>query len=248
MPSNKWGGSWRSSSWQSSRSSHWQQPWHSRPQGKWTCPNCEESNWLTHSWCHGCHAHSTELLAGKEEDISRMKKRTTDNRSLAKQIVTSEGWTEREEKRISKIEEELEESRKALVLRKADYHLELAKVTSLKEALQKEEALQMNIASSEVQKSSQAFDGHLPSSGSHSHCAGTCTPCKFFRSQRGCKHGTLCELCHFPHGELTLSAIRKSQKRAGLKKRDSQFLRIPVECTLTHVNEEEDTTRGTVID
>jgi chromosome segregation ATPase len=74
-----------------------------------------------------------------EEDISRMKKRTTDNRSLAKQIVTLEGWTEREEKRISKIEEELEESRKALVLRKADYHLELAKVTSLKEALQKEE-------------------------------------------------------------------------------------------------------------
>ena len=55
-----------------------------------------------------------------EEDISCMKRRTTDNRSLAKQIVLFKGWTEREEKRISKIEEELEESRKALELWSGD--------------------------------------------------------------------------------------------------------------------------------
>jgi hypothetical protein len=78
--------------------------------------------------------HKLKLIA----EINGLKKKTTDTRSLAKQLVTLEGWVEREEKRIIKVEEELEASRKVLELRKSDYQLELAKLASLKEAMVKE--------------------------------------------------------------------------------------------------------------
>ncbi len=40
-------------------------------------------------------------------DIKKLEKKTTDNRSLAKQLFTLEGWVEREEKRITASEEQL---------------------------------------------------------------------------------------------------------------------------------------------
>lgn len=58
----------------------------------------------------------------------------------------------------------------------------------------------------------------LPSKGSRHHCHGTCTPCKFFRGHRGCLDGENCELCHFPHEELTYSAIRRNLKKKAVKK------------------------------
>ena len=70
-----------------------------------------------------------------QKQVESLEKGAVDNRSVAQQIVTLEGWTAREKKRISKLEEELEESRKALVQRKADYQLELAKLASLHETI-----------------------------------------------------------------------------------------------------------------
>jgi hypothetical protein len=71
-------------------------------------------------------------------DIKKLEKKTTDNRSLAKQLFTLEGWVEREEKRITASEEQLVADKLLLVERKADYQIELAKIISLKEAIVKE--------------------------------------------------------------------------------------------------------------
>merc|ERR1719350_2430871 len=60
--------------------------------------------------------------------------------------------------------------------------------------------------------------------GSAGHCAGTCTPCKFHRSRRGCHMGTQCNLCHYPHEELTHSAIRRAMRRSALAKREQRAL------------------------
>mmetsp|Transcript_65411 Transcript_65411/g.141318 ORF Transcript_65411/g.141318 Transcript_65411/m.141318 type:complete len:297 (+) Transcript_65411:92-982(+) len=62
-------------------------------------------------------------------------------------------------------------------------------------------------------------DGALLSLGSRQHDIGECTPCKFFRSKRGCRDGALCKLCHFPHTELSRSATRRAVRRKGLEKR-----------------------------
>ena len=78
--------------------------------------------------------HKQKLIA----EIQSLKKKTTDTRSLAKQLVTLEGWVEREEKRILYAEEELEASREMLEARKIDYQIEVAKLISLKEAMVKE--------------------------------------------------------------------------------------------------------------
>lgn len=53
--------------------------------------------------------------------------------------------------------------------------------------------------------------------GSRRHAFGTCVPCKFFRSRRGCKEGERCKLCHHPHEEMTYSSIRKNLRRLGLQ-------------------------------
>ena len=71
-------------------------------------------------------------------DVKKLEKKTTDNRSLATQLVTLEGWIEREEKRICTAEDHLEEYKKLLGERKADFQVELAKLVSLKEAIVKE--------------------------------------------------------------------------------------------------------------
>ena len=78
--------------------------------------------------------HKQKLIV----EIASLKKKTTDNRSLAKQLVTLEGWVEREEKRIITAEEELEANKKALEVRKMDYQIEVAKLISLKEAIVKD--------------------------------------------------------------------------------------------------------------
>ena len=78
--------------------------------------------------------HKQKLIA----EILSLKKKTTDTRSLAKQLVTLEGWVEREEKRILHAEEELEASRETLETRKIDLQIEIAKLISLKETLVKE--------------------------------------------------------------------------------------------------------------
>mmetsp|Transcript_65431 Transcript_65431/g.188512 ORF Transcript_65431/g.188512 Transcript_65431/m.188512 type:complete len:268 (-) Transcript_65431:92-895(-) len=55
-----------------------------------------------------------------------------------------------------------------------------------------------------------------PSIGARFHAAGECTPCKFFRSRRGCKDGPSCHLCHHKHDELTYSGIRRLMKKKAL--------------------------------
>ena len=72
------------------------------------------------------------------EDVKKLEKKTTDNRSLAKQLFTLEAWVEREEKRIFAAEEQLEEDKKSLAERKLDLQTEMAKLVSLKEAIIKE--------------------------------------------------------------------------------------------------------------
>jgi len=52
--------------------------------------------------------------------------------------------------------------------------------------------------------------------GSQHHHSGNCTPCKFFRGRRGCREGANCNLCHFPHEEMTYSAIRRAVRIAGV--------------------------------
>mmetsp|Transcript_3999 Transcript_3999/g.9812 ORF Transcript_3999/g.9812 Transcript_3999/m.9812 type:complete len:147 (+) Transcript_3999:3-443(+) len=39
----------------------------------------------------------------------------------------------------------------------------------------------------------------LWSSGSSQHVRGSCRPCHYVRSQRGCSKGVECDFCHFPH-------------------------------------------------
>lgn len=57
--------------------------------------------------------------------------------------------------------------------------------------------------------------GHVLSKGSCSHAAAACVPCKFHCTERGCKDGVLCGLCHFPHPELTRAAKRALVRKAG---------------------------------
>mmetsp|Transcript_20330 Transcript_20330/g.57205 ORF Transcript_20330/g.57205 Transcript_20330/m.57205 type:complete len:291 (+) Transcript_20330:51-923(+) len=61
--------------------------------------------------------------------------------------------------------------------------------------------------------------GGFLSLGSRLHEDAACTPCKFFRSTRGCRDGALCKLCHYPHEGETRSAIRRAVRRTGLEKR-----------------------------
>ena len=71
-------------------------------------------------------------------DVKKLEKKTTDNRSLAKQLVTSEEWIKREEKRITTAEEQLEADKTALEERRGNFQITLAKLVSLREAIVKE--------------------------------------------------------------------------------------------------------------
>lgn len=53
----------------------------------------------------------------------------------------------------------------------------------------------------------------LPSRGARLHSSGGCTPCKFFRSKRGCKDDFHCKYCHFGHPELTPAGVRSVMRR-----------------------------------
>jgi len=58
----------------------------------------------------------------------------------------------------------------------------------------------------------------LPSLGAELHHLDACTPCKFFRSKRGCYDGATCKHCHFPHENLTYAGVRKVARQRGLAK------------------------------
>mmetsp|Transcript_68717 Transcript_68717/g.192687 ORF Transcript_68717/g.192687 Transcript_68717/m.192687 type:complete len:252 (-) Transcript_68717:86-841(-) len=52
------------------------------------------------------------------------------------------------------------------------------------------------------------------SRGSVCHMQGLCLPCQFMRSKKGCLDGADCVHCHYPHEEMTTSAIRRAHRRA----------------------------------
>ena len=72
------------------------------------------------------------------EEIAALKKKTTDNRSLAQKLAQLEQWAEREGKRITTIEEEIREMREDLEIRKTYFTGEVAKISNLKEAIAKD--------------------------------------------------------------------------------------------------------------
>jgi len=84
--------------------------------------------------------------------------------------------------------------------------------------------------------------GGFLSLGSRLHEGGACTPCKFFRSTRGCRDGALCRLCHYPHEGETRSALRRAVRRNGLEKRAffdanaAQIMPEMVKNTFIHVD------------
>eukprot|EP00928_Gymnodinium_smaydae_P050506 TRINITY_DN3406_c1_g1_i1.p2 TRINITY_DN3406_c1_g1~~TRINITY_DN3406_c1_g1_i1.p2 ORF type:complete len:170 (+),score=13.97 TRINITY_DN3406_c1_g1_i1:181-690(+) len=45
--------------------------------------------------------------------------------------------------------------------------------------------------------------------GSALHGVGTCIPCKFSLSKRGCNIGLGCNFCHYPHEGVTKNTLRK---------------------------------------
>jgi len=59
----------------------------------------------------------------------------------------------------------------------------------------------------------------LSSLGARLHMHGQCTPCKFIRSLRGCRDGSMCMLCHEPHEELSRSGVRKAARTKALQRR-----------------------------
>jgi hypothetical protein len=75
----------------------------------------------------------TKILA----EITTLKKKTTDNRSLAQQLATIEGWAEREGRRITATEEEILQTKEDLDKRKNYFNGEMKKIVALKEAIAK---------------------------------------------------------------------------------------------------------------
>jgi len=110
-------------------------------------------------------------------------------------------------------------------------------------------ALPSMISVSTIQGVPKTQDGSFLSIGSRLHETGECTPCKFFRSARGCRDATLCKLCHYPHDDLSYSGIRKAARQKGIKRREffdvqaAQPPPIATQKTFIHFNEaSEDTT------
>jgi hypothetical protein len=81
-------------------------------------------------------------------------------------------------------------------------------------------------SSSFVQLDAEPSSPFLPSRGAALHDNGWCTPCKFFRTRRGCKDGVQCVLCHFTHSELTYSTIRRMMKEHAQAFRASRVFRV----------------------
>mmetsp|Transcript_13934 Transcript_13934/g.39827 ORF Transcript_13934/g.39827 Transcript_13934/m.39827 type:complete len:355 (-) Transcript_13934:163-1227(-) len=72
---------------------------------------------------------------------------------------------------------------------------------------------------SEVSTENATAKGDVMSKGSALHDTGGCTPCKFFRSRRGCRLGEECKLCHFPHAEMSGSSVRRAVRRRAIEER-----------------------------
>lgn len=51
--------------------------------------------------------------------------------------------------------------------------------------------------------------GAAASCGSEGHWAGSCVPCKYLRSKRGCIKGEACELCHLSHPDVGYTGARR---------------------------------------
>jgi len=51
------------------------------------------------------------------------------------------------------------------------------------------------------------------------HATAECTPCKFFRSRRGCRLAEECKLCHYPHEEMSGSSVRRVVRRRAIEAR-----------------------------
>jgi len=69
-------------------------------------------------------------------------------------------------------------------------------------------------------KYSDGLETSHVSLGSQLHHLGECTPCKFFRSRRGCRDGLQCTLCHFPHSNMTYSSIKRAVRQTGPTNRE----------------------------
>ena len=82
--------------------------------------------------------HLTSHRKAIADEIEILKQKTTDTRSLAKQVDSLETWIPREKKRIEKWEQELEESRKVLAQRKEDLCAEELRLTKLKKEIVEE--------------------------------------------------------------------------------------------------------------
>jgi len=75
-------------------------------------------------------------------------------------------------------------------------------------------------------------EGNFLSLGSRLHDVGACTPCKFFKTKRGCRDGALCKRCHHPHKNESFSSAKRAVRLAGLRNRaffESQAASIPPE-------------------
>lgn len=70
---------------------------------------------------------------------------------------------------------------------------------------------------------------------------GLCRPCQFMRNRKGCLDGADCVHCHYPHEEMTNSAIRRAHRRASAEKREP--LKVGPERPMTR---SESTTPGDV--
>merc|ERR1719356_1938840 len=57
-----------------------------------------------------------------------------------------------------------------------------------------------------------AANPQVMSNGSLRHAFGHCTPCRFTRRRGGCRFGFNCIFCHYPHEELTSTAIRNMHR------------------------------------
>lgn len=79
------------------------------------------------------------------------------------------------------------------------------------------------------------------SRGSIYHKQGLCRPCQFMRNRKGCLDGADCVHCHYPHEEMTNSAIRRAHRRASAEKREP--LKVGPERPMTR---SESTTPGDV--
>jgi DNA repair exonuclease SbcCD ATPase subunit len=91
----------------------------------------------------GDNPHLQEHKASLEAELRRLRKMSTDTRSLSKQIASKESFIEREQKRIEKLAKELEEATAALTQRKLDLATEEDALAKLKEEKSKEDAVPM---------------------------------------------------------------------------------------------------------